>query len=396
MFTRSMIFRLALVLAAAGATLSQAAPGDMNCDGKVDGVDVGPFVLALTNPTDYNATYPNCALTYADLDCYEGVDTGDIGGFVICLLAGNCLPCPPPGMVVILADTFNMGDNVNDGVTAELPVHNVYVSQYYMDRYEVTNYQYADALNWAMNQGSLITVTSGVVYKYNSGTSYPYCDTTTSFPTGSQITWNGSTFNVTAGKENHPMILVSWYGSAAYSNWRSAMQGFTPSYDTSTWVCNFAASGYRLPTEAEWEKAARGGAAGHRFPWSETDTIQHTRANYQSLHNVGYDTSPTSGFHPTFNTGVYPYTSPVGYFAPNGYGLYDMTGNVVEWCNDWFWGNYYSSSPGTDPPGPLSGTSRVLRGGGWSSLADWSRCAHRVGYVPFDKRLFLGFRLVLD
>ena len=90
----------------------------------------------------------------------------------------------------------------------ELPVHTVYVSAFYMDRYEVTNDQYKDALNWANAQGGLITVTSGVVYKYNTGTSYPYCDTTTS-SSYSRITWSGSTFGVVSGKGNHPMVRVS-------------------------------------------------------------------------------------------------------------------------------------------------------------------------------------------
>jgi formylglycine-generating enzyme required for sulfatase activity len=299
-------------------------------------------------------------------------------------------------MALIPAGEFQMGNSFDpgEGFSEELPLHAVYVDAFYLDSSEVTNDQYKDALNWAYAQGNLITVSSGVVYKYNSGTSYPYCDTTTSY-SYSRITWNGSTFGVVSGKETHPMVLVSWYGSVAYANWRSGMQGKPSCYDLSTWNCNFG-SGYRLPTEAEWDKAARGGAAGHRFPWSDSDYIQHARANYYSYSGYSYDNSPTRGYHPTFNTGVYPYNSPVGYFAANGYDLYDMAGNVWEWCNDWYGSSYYSSSPYNNPLGPTSGSYRVLRGGGWGSSANDCRVAYRNGYDPDYRGINYGFRLALD
>jgi sulfatase modifying factor 1 len=302
----------------------------------------------------------------------------------------------PTGMVLIPGGSFQMGNAfTGEGDSDELPVHTVYVSPYYIDACEVTNTQYKDALNWAKAQGNLITVTGGVVYKYNSGTSYPYCDTTTN-SSYSRITWNGSTFGVVAGKENHPMVMVSWYGAVAYANWRSAMEGRPLCYNLSDWSCNFAAAGYRLPTEAEWEKAARGGAAGHRFPWSDTDFIQHARANYYSSTSYSYDNSPTRGYHPTFATGGYPYTSPVGYFAPNGYGVYDMAGNVWEWCHDWYSSFYYSISPSSNPTGPASGSYRVRRGGSWYHGASHCRCAYRSYSSPDDRFDSYGFRLALD
>jgi formylglycine-generating enzyme required for sulfatase activity len=304
-------------------------------------------------------------------------------------------------MVLIPAGEFLMGNSFDpgEGYSDELPRHAVYVDAFYMDTCEVTNQQYADGLNWAWSQGGLISVTSDVVYKYNSGTSYPYCDTTTS-SSHSRITWNGSTFGVVAGKESHPMTMVSWYGSVAYANWRSGMQGKPLCYDLFTWTCNFG-SGYRLPTEAGWEKAARGGAAGHRFPWSDADTIQHARANYWSYWEDGvpvysYDTSPTEGYHPAFSSGTPPHTSPVGYFAANGYGLYDMAGNVWAWCNDWYGSTYYSSSPYDNPHGPTSGTSRVLRGGGWYNDAIYCRCVFRHYSTPGARYDHRGFRLAMD
>ncbi len=300
----------------------------------------------------------------------------------------------PSGMAPIPAGEFQMGDTFATGQTYETPVHAVYVSSFYMDQKLVTNQQYVDALNWAKAQGNLISVTSGVVY--NAAGTFAYCATTTGEGgVQSRITWDGSTFAVIAGRENYPMYLVSFYGSAAYANWRSAMQGKPLCYNTSTWSCNYAVSGYRLPSEAEWEKAARGGAAGHRFPWSDTDTIQHARANYSSNANIAYDTSPTRGYHPAFSDD-YPYVNPVGYFAPNGYGLYDMAGNVWERVNDFFSDTYYSTSPYNNPTGPPTGTNIVVRGGSWHAGGGAAQCATRSdGIGPNYRAINIGFRLVL-
>ena len=307
---------------------------------------------------------------------------------------------PSADMVYIPGGEFGMGDSFGDGWSEERPVHTVTVDSFYMGRYEVMNQQYCDYLNSALAQG-LITVSGGVVYQAGSGTTYPYCSTS-SAPSGwpyageyTQITYNGGVFSVrtTDGRSmvNDPMVCVSWYGSVAYCNWRSQQAGREQCYNLATWNCDFSKNGYRLATEAEWEYAARGGLSGQRFPWG--DTITHSQANYHSRTIYAYDVSPTRGYHPTWNDGIYPYTSPVGSFAANDYSLYDMTGNVWEWCNDWWSDSYYSSSPANNPTGPTSGSSRVYRGCGWGNDAFNCRVARRNYYYPTLHDGSTGFRV---
>ncbi|MBU0639004.1 MAG: SUMF1/EgtB/PvdO family nonheme iron enzyme [Planctomycetes bacterium] len=417
MLMRNMMVGL-VVVAAVGGWVNCGAygdaqqRGDANCDTLVNGFDIDAFILGLDNLPAWQAAYPDCDWEWVlDCNCDGAVNGFDIDWFIECLDAG-CQECPAPdGMVFVPGGEFEMGDSFGEGYSDELPVHDVYLDAYYIDTYEVTNQQYADALNWAWDQGGLIHVSSGVVYQYG-GTAYGYCDTTAS-SSYSRIVWDGNTFTVTPDKEDHPMVRVSWYGSVAYCNWRSAMEGKPLCYDLSTWTCNFG-SGYRLPTEAEWEKAARGNTPGHRFPWSDQDTIQHARCNYYSSSSYSYDTSPTRGYHPLWGVSPYPYTSPVGFFTGalqykadwgwpgsptsyqtangvNGYGLYDMAGNVWEWCHDWYSSSYYSGSPGSNPTGPGSGTYRVLRGGSWNNYATYCRVATR-SYNPPGGRYSLGFR----
>jgi len=337
-------------------------------------------------------------------------------------------PCIPDDFVYIPDGQFLMGDSFNEGLAHENPVHTVWLDSFAMGKFEVTNGQYCQYLNSALGEG-LITVTSGIVYKSGSGTSYPYCDTSPS-SSYSQIAYSGGIFSVRnkSGRNmaNYPMICVSWYGAAAYCNWRSQQEGKEICYNTSdpNWPCDFNKHGYRLPTEAEWEYAARGGLVGRRFPWG--DTISHTQANYGSSTWYSYDVGPTRGPHPLWNDGIWPYLSPVGFFdgtmkyktdyqwpgsatsyqttsGANNYGLYDISGNVWEWCNDWYSDTYYSSSPPNNPTGPISGSYRVLRGGCWGNFANECRVANRDDRTP-DTRNYgsplthcyvLGIRCVL-
>ena len=284
----------------------------------------------------------------------------------------------PPGMVLIPAASFVMGNATNvfpEYRTDELPPHTVYVSAFYMDRYEVTAGLWSNVFSWATTNGYSFT-------------------------------------NAGLGKAtNHPVHSVNWYDMVKWCNARSQKEGLTPCYYISaaqstiytngtlnisnSWV-KWSANGYRLPTEAEWEKAARGGVADTRFPWTDyTNMISHAKANYNGYRDTySYDLS--TGAHPTWDThdSQYPYSSTVGSFAPNGYGLYDMTGNMWEWVWDWYDVNYYSNSPGTNPAGPTSGGYRVLRGGSWVDTPDGARCANRWygGYGPDHKDNSFGFR----
>ena len=216
-------------------------------------------------------------------------------------------------LVVVPGGTFQMGDPWGEGDPDELPVHAVTLDFYQIDRYEVTNLQYAAALNWAYAQGGLIEVTNGVV----SGTpgAEPYCSTTLA-PAGaphygnfSRITWSDDTFGVVAGKGNHPVAVVSWYGAVAFCNWRSAMEGRPLCYDLSTWTCNFDAPGYRLPTEAEWEMAAawdlccrqRHYRFGEHSDGCGFNCLDGERANY------GNSGDP-------YESGAQPWTAPVGFY----------------------------------------------------------------------------------
>jgi len=260
--------------------------------------------------------------------------------------------------------SFTMGRTSGDTDTDAPPV-NVTVSKFYLQRTETTKAQWDEVRAWGLSNG--------------------YTD-----------------IAVGAGKAaNHPVQTVSWWDAVKWCNARSEKEGLTPVYATvSGWLktgttvptVNWSSNGYRLPTEAEWEKAARGGVSGKRFPWG-TDTISHAQANYFGSSAYAFDQSPINNHHPTYATGGTPYTSPVGSFAANGYGLYDMSGNVFEWSWDWYGSSYYTTSAGTtNPPGPSSGSSRVFRGGSWDLNATYERCASRHTETPGYAFVNIGFR----
>jgi len=249
------------------------------------------------------------------------------------------------------AGTTLVTGGLNSGTDPDFGGYALSVDSFYMDETEVTFAKWEEVRLWGVANG----------YKFESNTA-----------------------DNSAGKAtNHPAQGVSWYNAVKWCNARSEMEGYTPCYTVGGSVyrqgsvvpdCDFAATNtYRLPTEEEWEYAARGGVAGTRFYWG--DTISHTQANYFSSTNYIYDVSTSRGFHPTYATGGHPYTSPVKSFSTNAYGLYDMVGNVYEWCWD------------------VSDTwARGLKGGSWDYHAPNQRAGCRDEYTPLNEFPNLGFR----
>ena len=243
-------------------------------------------------------------------------------------------PADLTGWVKVQGGTFSMGST--DGESDEQPVHDVTLGDFYLAAHELTFDEY-DA------------------YAKDMGVAKP-----------SDNGW---------GRGRRPVINVSWLEAVEYCNWRSEQDGFQPVYMISNGTnvtAKWNANGYRLPTEAEWEFAAR---SRRKFKWAGTGEEGELKT---------YANGDISG-------DGYTNTAPVGSFQPNSLGLYDMSGNVWEWCWDWY-GSYTSDSQ-TNPVWPASGSGRVIRGGSWYNGPASLRCANRGYSSPDDRYYYIGFRL---
>lgn len=277
---------------------------------------------------------------------WAGILGGGIGlGLLVELLVG----VPPGGsaeptiigkdgveMVFIPAGSFQMG--YEEGEDNERPVHTVYLDAFYIDKYEVTNARFAQFVQATGYQTVLERKGEGYVWdegwKWVKGVDWRH-------PEGPQSNLEG--------RMEHPVVHIAWEDAVAYAQYY----------------------GKRLPTEAEWEKAARGPLCSW---YDHGDELDHDKANVD-----------TNG------------TRPVGSYPPQGYGLCDMTGNVWEWCYDWFAPDYYQHSPAANPTGPDSGQWHVCRGGSWASSAEGARATLRNYHEPRAGNFsIVGFRCVLS
>ncbi len=234
-----------------------------------------------------------------------------------------------PEMVFVEGGTFVMGDH-HDNMSWCLPLHDVTISDFYIGKYEVTQTEYETIMG------------------------------------------NNPSFHI---GENFPVEQLSWIDAAQYCNALSIEEGLTSCYNDVDWTCNFSADGYRLATEAEWEYAARGGihhADDFRFSGCHEPSDLTDYAWYEG--NSGYESHE------------------VGEKLPNQLGIYDMSGNVWEWCNDWY--STYTATSQTNPQGPSTGSERVNRGACWINIPDHNRLANRGSGDPTAQSGLRGFRIV--
>jgi formylglycine-generating enzyme required for sulfatase activity len=244
---------------------------------------------------------------------------GLAAGIIISVLLSSSMRIaaaePAKDMVLVPAGEFIMGSE--EGEQDEAPEQKIYLDAFYIDKYEVTNAQYRRFVK-------------------ATGHREPY-------------DWKNDSFN----QDDQPVVGVSWDDAAAYCEWRKK----------------------RLPTEAEWEKAARG-QEGRRFPWGSKWNRQNANCS-------------TSGKNKTAAVGSYPQ-------GVSPYGVYDMAGNIWEWCADWYGADYYHLIPKRNPTGPVSGDARVIRGGGWFDSQAQLRSANRYYSHPMVRYNGIGFRCARD
>ncbi len=247
-------------------------------------------------------------------------------------------------MVFVQGGSFNMGSD-DDGASAK-PIHKVTVNSFYIGKYELT---LADFRKFIMATG----------YK-TTAEQQGWGAMGNKFVKTNGVTWEDDSWGVKRppGQDNYPVLYVSWDDATRYCQWLSAQTGKT----------------YLLPTEAEWEYAYRGGSKSKNYTYSGSNDLA-------TIGSVNVNSNNQS--------------NPVGIREPNELGIYDMAGNVWEFCQDWFAADYYAGSPADNPQGPATGDHRVIRGGSWDSGGKNCRPAVRLSETTDHLTSNLGFRVVL-
>jgi len=348
--------------------------------------------VSLYLSTDSGASYPNlCATVSGDFGAGVVPGTGksivwDAGADFPGLSSATCrlrvtaddgradFVAIAPGTFMMGSPTTGPGRGPNETQHQVTLTHGIYVQTT-----EVTNQQYRDMAQWAFNN-SHVTATSASLRDALDASAQELLDLDRY---SCEISFSNARFTVDAGKENHPVSDVTWYGAVAYCDWLSLRQGLSRAYNHNNWECNagnpYTAPGYRLPTEAEWEYACR---AGTQTPFNTGSCLDAgTEANY-----YGSDPYPGCPAGPYLGG-----TAPVGSYPANAFGLYDMHGNLHEWCNDWS-GTYGGTV--TDPVGAGAASFRVLRDGYWYYNAQYCRSAARSYSNPDYSGRDVGFRPV--
>ena len=295
-----------------------------------------------------------------------------VASLTVCLL--TALPCPAGDkpdrlpsatvfreqtvnmdFVLIKGSCFRMGDTAGDGQKDERPVHDVCIGDFHLGQYEVSVGQFrrfADESGYRTDaeKGGGCHVWNGTGWDRQAATS-----------------WRSPRFEQS---DLYPVTCVSWNDAQAFIHWLSGKDG----------------KRYALPTEAQWEYAARGGGLNRKYAWGDSKpsgnladlALKRIKPKAEILD--GYDDG-------------YAFTAPVGSYYPNDLGLFNMTGNVWEWCQDWYGEKYYAASPVSNPKGPETGSFRILRGGSWHNTPWYARTTYRTASTPDTRGTTQGFRL---
>ncbi len=272
---------------------------------------------------------------------------------------GKLIPPSPHDMALIKGGCFKMGNFFENGGSDELPVHEVCVDDFYIGKHEVT----VGAFREFFEEIDYITDAE------RDEKGWVLNETGDSWEEQEGINWRNPGFEQ---DDRHPVTMVSWNDAVAYISWLNKKSGKT----------------YRLPSEAEWEFAARDGGKLIEYSWGNEWPDGNIAGDELGNHFPRRPWPVWEDYDDSF-----VFTSPVGSFKPNSFGLYDMSGNVWEWCADWYDGDYYANSPINNPEGPIAGTHRVRRGGSWFSVPQNLRTGIRDTGTPDERDFYLGFRL---